>query len=356
MIEDVLVVDATVHGFNFLPTNYRADFLPDLVQMLYQGAHVGLHPKGGIDWNMTWDEFVGSFSAQPDLLERTVFGESRTDVAVYHGVPLHGVYADGSSPLWVAERVRERFPHRVHIYGPLYTWQPDALEEVDRLVDEVGVVGLKFYPVDLVDGQLRRSRMDDPAMFAIVERARARGLRMIAVHKAVPLGPLPMLPYNAVDDIGPVAEAFPDMVFEIVHGGNAFLAETVALLQRHPNVVVNLESLPAYAPNVPAKWSEIMTAYLGAGLEDRLFWATGAVGLHPEPFLRHFWASEMPGLTRAVKEKILSGNIARYLGWDLDRVRADVSGDEYARLTRSGSALLPPWSTLRPGVPAEVGP
>jgi hypothetical protein len=348
MIGDAFVIDATVHGFNFLPSNYRADFLTDVVQMLYNGAHVGFHPHAEPEWNMSWQEFLEAFRYQPELLIQAMFAESQTDVIVYHGVPLNGIYVDGSSPTWVAKAARERCPGRVFIYGPLYPWQDDAVEELERMVAEEGIIGLKFYPIDLFDGELRPSRMDDRRMWAICERAQQLGVRMIAVHKAVPLGPLPLAPYNSLYDMAPLVADFPDLTFEIVHGGAAFLAETVELLERFPNLVVNLESLPMFIPNHHKKWVEIMAAYLEAGLTDRLFYATGAVGGHPQPFLKAFWEFEMPAdrpqISLTQKRAMLGENYARLLGWDLPAIKRQLAGDIFG-LHRS--QLAPPWSAMR---------
>lgn len=42
-----------------------------------------------------------------------------------------------------------------------------------------------------------------------------------------------------LDDIGGAADAFPELNFEIVHGGMAFLDETGMQLSLFPNVYVN---------------------------------------------------------------------------------------------------------------------
>ena len=282
-----------------------------------------------------------------------MFVESQTDVVVYHGVPLNGLYRDGSSPIWIANKLKERYPNRIFTYGPLYPWQPDALEEIDRMVEEDGIIGLKFYPVDLYDGELRASRLDDPRMWEIINRARQHGIKMIAVHKAVPLGPLPLEPYNSLYDLAPLIKDFPDMTFEIVHGGAAFLDETVAMLNEYPNVVVNLESLPVFIPNHRQKFTDIMAGFLTAGQQDRLFYATGAVGGHPQPFLEAFWNFEMPDdlppLTEAMKRDILANNFARYMGWNIQEMKKELAQDEFG-LHRA--QLAAPWSAMRSPRPA----
>jgi uncharacterized protein len=349
MIENTFVIDAVIHGFNFLPENYNADFLPDLTQMLYHGAHVGFQPSDG-RYNMTWTEFLEMFRHQPEITLETIFGESQVDAFVYHGVPLEGFYKDGSSPIWVAKKARARLPHRVFIYGPIYPWQDGAAEEVDRLVDEDGVIGLKFYPVDLIDGRLKASRLDSEGAFKVIDRAQARGLKNIAVHKAVPLGPLPLEPFATMYDLAPAIEAFPDMTFEIVHGGAAFLPETVALLEKYPNVVINLESLPCFIhhPEMVKTWRELTRAFIAAGAADRVFYASGALGMHPQSCLEGFWNdTSVPELTSEIKQNWLGKNYARMMGWNLETMRAKNTQDEFGIRTENGAKIAGPWSWLR---------
>ena len=79
--------------------------------------------------------------------------------------------------------------------------RPTRSDRIDRLVDEVGVVGLKLYPLDIVDGKPMSYRMDDPeACFPLLERAQQKGIKSVGVHKALPLGPMPMDPFR-IDDV-----------------------------------------------------------------------------------------------------------------------------------------------------------
>lgn len=258
---------------------------------------------------------------------------------------MFGIYKDGSSPIWIAERVREMLPGRIFIYGPIYPWRDDALEEVDRLVDEHDVVGLKFYPLDVFDNQFKPTRMSDERTMEVVARARARGLRMIGIHKAVPLGPLPLEPFQNVHDLAPLVEAFPDMVFEIVHGGIAFLPETVSLLERYPNVMINLEGTASFCIQMRQEFEQIMEAFLAVGAEDRLFFSSAALGNHPRPVIEHFWSYELPSgrLTPEVKRKILGENYARAAGWDLPTMVGSIAGDRYGLRRR----LDEPWAMVR---------
>jgi hypothetical protein len=345
--KDIFVIDATVHAFNFLPSNYQYEWLPELTRWLYNGATRVFAPPDDPKWLVSYEQFIGAFDYYPALLPETLFGESPIDVAVYHGVPLEGVYRDGSSPLWVAERVREQYPGRLFLYGPLYPWREDAFDELERLVEEVRVIGLKFYPLDCIDGELKPTRMDDERTFRVVERARALGLKMMAIHKAVPLGPLPADPYQNVSDCAPIISAFPDLTFEIVHGGIAYLRETVDLIERYPNVAINLEGTASFTLQMQAQFAEVMHAFLSAGAARRMFFSSAAMGGHPRPVVEQFWNFEMPAglqpLTEENKRDILGRNYARYLGWDLTQLAAAHADDKFARQEHMNE----PWAYLR---------
>jgi uncharacterized protein len=349
MIDDVFVIDATVHAFNFMPSNYNADFVPEMMQMLYHGATKMFSPTDDPRYVMTWEQFVGSFPLYPDLLHETLFGESGIDVAVYHGVPLEGVYKDGSSPIWVAKAVRELFPDRMHLYCPLYPWRDDALDEIDRMVEEDRPIGLKLYPLDVIDNQFRPTRMNDESTFRVVEHAAKRGITMIAIHKAVPLGPMPLEPFGNVNDMAPIVKAFPDTVFEIVHGGIAFLPETAELVADNQNITINLEGAASFSVQMQDDLTPILEAFLDAGAEDRMFFSSAAMGNHPRPTLEGFWNFEVPSgrLTRDVKENILGRNYARYLGWDIDALKPTLAGDRYGRQRE----LAEPYSYLNANWP-----
>jgi uncharacterized protein len=131
MIDGVFVIDATVHAFNHKPDNFKVDWLQDLPRMAWDGPTRGMTPDG-TDYMLTFEEFATSFDHQPEAMRSALFAESQTDVAVYHGVAMHGVYHDGSSPTWVAKQIADQHPGRMFIYGPLYPWKDDALAEIDH--------------------------------------------------------------------------------------------------------------------------------------------------------------------------------------------------------------------------------
>ena len=352
MIDDAIVVDAVAHGYNFAPENALAgDLSTQLGETLYQAIHRGYSPRG--DERYVLDQHTFFRGNDVDLLGSALFAESQTDVAVYHGVPAYGMFADGGSPMNVGVGMRERWPGRVALYAPVAPWAPDASEQVDRAVEEYDAVGLKLYPMDIVDGKTTSFRMDDPEVaFPVFERAQARGIKVVAIHKAVPLGAVPMDPFR-VSDVEGAALAFPDLMFEIVHGGFAFLEETVWQVARFPNVAVNLEGGGAYLVNAPYRFAQLLGAFLSVGGADRIIWATGCMALHPRPFVEAFWDFEMPRdlveghglppITVEDKRAILGGNIARIAGLDLTAMAEQAAGDEFGGFTADAD-LAEPWS------------
>jgi uncharacterized protein len=230
-------------------------------------------------------------------------------------------------------------------------------DEIDRLVEQEKVDALKLYPADLYDsdtaespyGELREFYMDDrEVIFPVLERARQHGLKSVAIHKAIPLGPVPIHTFK-VEDLDAAFMAFPDLNIEIVHGGFAFLEETAYQVGRFHNAWVNLEATSQLLANAPRRFAQIIAAFLGAGAEDRIVWGTGAALSHPQPLIERFWDvtfSEdimrfygVPQITDDVKRKILGQNAARLHDLDLEHLRKVVERDD-----PRARGLAQPWS------------
>jgi predicted TIM-barrel fold metal-dependent hydrolase len=352
-LEDVFVLDSTVHGYNtrvdnYTPGPYRDRVAGQLADTLYNG-HRMLVPGGDQRYVLDRDRFRNGHD--PELLGRALFAESDTDVCIYHGTPLYGMYLDGGSPLEVGKKMRSRWPDRVALYGPVSPWQPNALELIEEYITEDRCVGIKLYPMDIVDGEVKSYRLDDPEIaYPLLERIQQLGCKVVATHKALPQGQVPSEPF-APWDVAGAATAFPGLTFEIVHGGMAFLEETAWQIQRFPNVAVNLENSSAFIlARQPRQFAHILGQLLFWGGQDRIYWSSGATARHPQPFLELFWNFEIPedmqadygypALTREIKEDILGRNHARLLGWDVEALRARLATDEFGL----EKELAEPWS------------
>jgi predicted TIM-barrel fold metal-dependent hydrolase len=322
----------------------------------------------GFQWSMVPDPYRLEprryFQAvSPDVLESILFLESDVDAVCYHTVPAWGFLHD-MSPMSVGLELKRRHPGRVFLYGGVSPLQGrKALDQLERQAEEWGIIGLKLYPVDVVDGELKVLRFDDQELlYPVLERCRKLGVKVIAVHKAMPLGAVQMDPFKN-SDVDYAAIDFPDLSFEVVHSGFAFLDEAAFQVSRFPNVYVGLESTASLAVRHPRKLARILGEFLIMGGRNKLFWSSGASSPHPRPVLEAFASLEMPrdmvegdgypALTPGIKADILGRNYARLHGIDLDTLRAATADDEIAR-RRAREGRREPWSLLR--TPATPDP
>ena len=326
MTERPFIIDAVAHGYNFQKDNWNhEEYANAFSSALYGSFHKGHQPANEPQWHIDQDRFMNR-QANADLVGRSLFEESLTDMAIYHPIPYFGAFRDGGSPISVGIKLRELYPERVLLYGPISPVREGGKEAVDRMVDELGVVGIKFYPLDIVDGEYHPVRLnDEEKVMPIIEHARKRGITNIAIHKGVPLGPTPIDTFK-LEDMDSAIKAFPDMNFQLVHGGSAFLEETAYIMQIYPNVYINMEApTTAYLNVSPDRFAEIVGTLLRYGGEDKILWSSGAASVHARPMLERFMDFQIPErlqegygyppLTDDIKRKILGENAARLFGF-----------------------------------------
>jgi predicted TIM-barrel fold metal-dependent hydrolase len=343
------VVDAIVHVYNFSPDNLRegtaTTFLVDALEKYMLQFNPGDR--------MPEDRFKTDWGV--DALYNTVFRESQTDLAVTHHLPLYSWFHDGMFGQDQLAEVASRWPKRFITYAGVDPLQGVAqcIESLDRQLETTpGIVGLKLYPHRI--NPYEKWRLDDEkAVFPLIQHAINRGLRVIAIHKATPLGPLPLESYR-VDDIDLAAMAFPEMSFEIVHAGMAFTEEISSAIARFPNVYANLETTAAsMLLHRPKLFMEVLAQLMAMGNPLKIFWSTGNISTHPQPVLKAFAKFELSSevedkyqisLTRDLKRAILGENYASMIGLDLAQWTREVAGDEVDQ-ARQGGHLDAPYST-----------
>lgn len=355
MQDDIFVIDGVAHAFDMSPANWGerkfAEPANEQVVGLLRSAPEGYQVEmeaSRRDW--TVDDTAG-----------IMFRESHTDVAIFHTTPIY-FFKDGWSSWEKSVEAVTRYPDRfVGAYCAVDPLWPDALEQLERQVEMLPPLGLKLYPISYQNGRVDPWRMDDPTVaFPLYERAQELGIKHIAVHKAVPLGPTPGgAAFNPIDVEGAVI-AFPDLTFEIVHGGMAFNEETAWLLARFQNVWINMETLNVVLMLRPGVFAEMFAGLLNIGGEaalSRMMWGSGAMNCHPRPGLEAFmefqfsdellersgFFTPVPKLTHEHKRALLGGNAARLYGLDIDAMAARIKGDEFSQATADG--LAAPYST-----------
>jgi predicted TIM-barrel fold metal-dependent hydrolase len=351
VIGQTLVIDGVAHGLDFCErSRWKHQQLCEFFEQFgYFGIHLLGVPGDEPQWALPYERYAENIMTDVDIISSAFFRESWTDAVVYQGVPLFGMYTEGLSPLRFGLELRERHPGRVFLYGPVSPFQDDPIGEMDRLIDEDKVDGIKLYPVDGYGEEVKSYGMDDPELaFPLLEHAQKRGVKSVAVHKAVPLGPVPIGPFK-VDDVDGAFMAFPDLPIEVVHSGFAFLDESAFQVARFHNCYVNLEATSSLLAKAPRKFMEILAAFLQVGGAERILWGTGCTAVHAQPLLDRFWNLEfpedimdkygVPQLDEQTKSMIVGENMAKLLKIDTDELRSTVEADD-----SRADGLAKPWS------------
>ncbi|PLS18601.1 amidohydrolase [Bacillus sp. M6-12] len=356
MIEDVIVIDGVAHTYNLDRNNHASGRYSDAVSELVWGSCYPLSQQG---YRVPRESFLRDWDIEETA--NMLFLESNTDLAVHHVLELNA-YKDGLVSYEKTRAIKERWPDRFIVYAGVDPLRGKAaLEDLERQVEVLKPVGLKLYPSSWGADNVRGWHMDDPEVaFPFFEKARELGLGTVAIHKAVPLGPIPMQHYK-VDDIDRCADAFPDLNFEIVHGGMAFIEETAWQLARFPNVYVNIEILSALAVTKPQAFLQAMAGLISAGgpvALDKIIWGTGCMAFHPQPLLEAFWndfafpeelvnGHGLPRMDKEAKRKILGENFARMIGFDLQKAKQRTVGDEFDKKRKETGGNASPFSTTK---------
>jgi hypothetical protein len=322
MIDDVLIVDATVHGYNWDKSN---EVIPEA--SITTAAATDFHRFLSRDdaSRLSSDEYLRNWSAAD--IEEAIFLESDVDLAAYHGTPIFDFYRDGHSDT-----------------------------RMEALVGEHQVDGIKVYAAWYANGKTLPIPLDDPEFgFPFIERAIELGVRVIATHKALPFGPVDPNLYR-VTDIPEAAAKYPEMNFEIVHSGFAFLEETAFLAGSFSNVWFNLEVSSALAINAPRRFAELMGVLLQHGAGDRIVYASGLPQVHPRPGIDALLSFEMPEdmvegygyprMTDTLRRNVLGLNYLRLHGIDPEDLISRIADDDWSRRVAAREDVTP-WSHLR---------
>lgn len=362
MIENTFVIDGVVHAFDFSKDNKAESYDPakfiGVQNFWHRVIHASLEsPEPG--YLLNFEEFTTRWKAS--ALAHALFVESDVDMVVSHSVQISAVLQNGPSPWEAHVELKRLAPDRVLLYGEVDTFSDDRnaiFDHMEKRVSE-GAVGFKFYPsngmFDTKSNKMVAMFYDDPEnAYPLFEKARELGVKHVAFHKAQPVGPGPTNVVN-VQDISTAAAVFPDMTFEVVHTGWAFLEDSALQMQMHPNIYANLESTMGLVVRQPRRFAHIIGKLLQYGLPEKILFSSGCVLNHPDPIIRAFMAFEMPEdlcegygypeLTPEIKRKILGENMAQLHDIEIEQIKSCIQDDEWSRLRIKGKAE--PWSAHR---------
>jgi predicted TIM-barrel fold metal-dependent hydrolase len=350
MLGDFIVADATAHGYNWAPSNWA---IPESASTTAAGW--GLHQLLTVDPDLllTESEYVRDWPAQD--ISDTLFYEGGVDLICHHGTPIFDFYKDGHSATEKGFTMRDQHPDRTLVYGAINPFDGERWrDDIEYLVSEKKVDGLKIYAARYDQGRTIEQRLDDPELgYPFIERALELGVKVIATHKGIPFGPVRSKAYG-VEDVPEVLAVFPTMNFEVVHSGWAFVEDTT-FLAFFPNCWFNLEMCFALINRQPRRFAEFMGALIGAGGGDRIMYSSGLSAVHPLPALQAFRDFEMPQdlqegyacppMSDDLKRGVLGENLLRLHGIDPAAFRTRVADDDVSRKQAAG--LDEPWSHVR---------
>ena len=284
------------------------------------------------------------FSAQ---MAKEVFLDSATDVAV-----VSALWGEPSpTPIDYAAEAREVVAAiggegaRALIHGGVFPQEPGQIESMDEKAEDFGVSAWKMYPQYGADGT--GIWLTDPSARRMFERARALGVKTVAVHKGLPLPGLEY-EYSSPKDMGQAAVENPDLAFLTYHSGfeasvtegpyntqqpkgidRLIKAHQNAGLQRNQgNLYAEMGSMWRHFMTRPTEAAHVMGKLLKYFGEDRIMWGTDSIWYgSPQDQIQAFRSFEIspefqerfgyPALTGEVKRKIFGLNGARVYGIDV---------------------------------------
>jgi predicted TIM-barrel fold metal-dependent hydrolase len=349
MIEDAFVINPTVHAYNLRDDNLQANPYARGLRDLLVNLHQVWNPP---EYRVPPEIYVSDWPVE--ALAKTLFLETDIDIAANMYLRLDSWFHDGLCSRQKNVEAATRWPNRFLTYvGVNPTLGLDVcLRELDDQMRELPqAVGLKLYP-DAVE-PFRSWRMDDPKLaYPLFERAAELGIKTVAIHKAIPNGPVPMNPYK-VDDVDGAAIHFPGLSFEIIHSGLAFIEETAHAIARFHNVYANLEITTLLMHHAPGMFNEILAYFLFWAGPEKIIYSDGTMFCHSQPLLDKFWNLEfseqllekykLEQLSKEAKKLILGGNYARIIGLDVEAARARIADDEFSH-ERLSTGLQKPYS------------
>lgn len=315
-------------------------------------------------WCREPERFLDCYSV--DQYFKEIFLDSDTDMAVLSSLPGVG----DKTPLTIQEAnatkealARMEGSPRLQLHTivmPNRGRVEEALEHMAQAAEAFPVAAWKLYPVWSPDGTGYWLDDEDTGMRA-AERARALGIKRLAVHKGLPqAGMRPK--YTRPRDVGPAAKANPDLTYLIYHsayeadrregpydphatrGVDAFIRTVEEHGLAHDgNVYAELGSLWREVMRDPEQASHVLGKLLKHVGEDRILWGTDSIWFgSPQDQLQAFRAFEIsepfqerygyPALTAERKRKILGLNAARVYGVDVEAARSRLQRDPMHRM------------------------
>jgi predicted TIM-barrel fold metal-dependent hydrolase len=351
MLGDYFIADGVIHGYNWTQENFN---IPEarFAAMGGFGGHRHLSPNPA--WQLDYEDWQHDW--QISEIEEAAFLEAGSDIVAYHGTPIRDLWKDGHSADWKGAEWKAREPERVIYYGGANPLDgKKSFDELKRNRDN-GAEAVKIYPA-WYDGHgvTHRISLDDPEFgYPFIEKAIELGYKTIATHKAIPFGPVDIRSFDLMD-IPAAAGRYPEVNFEILHAGFAFVEETVLVLQSFPeNTYVNFEGSNSLLLAQPKRFAHFLGQFYNSGAEDRMIISSGMTMVHSRPVFDAIINFEMPEdlvrdygypvVTKEMKQKLLGGNLMKLHGRDIPTFMKSVEGDYWDQRQKAEGTDHELWS------------
>jgi uncharacterized protein len=334
MRDGTFVLDAHTGFWDASAENVKNRFGDAFIETFY-AFHTGLNPPDP-KWTMDYErEFR---KVDPDWYLDHMFVRGEADVAVLSTQVLMDFYHTGFVNPERNAQLAARAPERIIPLGGVDPRMPNAVDEVERQISELGMRGFKWYTAEW-RGESRGWKANDPMVYPCYEKALELGVTNHFFHKGPAVEPLSMEKFD-VRDIDEPAWLYPEMNLIIDHCGAPRVEEFCWIATRCPNVYAGLAVVLAFIANRPRWFAEVMANLLFWLGPDRIVYGTDFPIWYPHWQLDMFMKFELPedlkeqygvDLTPEIKQQIIGGNIARLYGIDVPAKLEAIKDDEFAQ-------------------------
>lgn len=293
-----------------------------------------------------------------DQFVKDVFLDSDTDLMVLSFVPS----PSDREPLTIEEAAAVRdivnkMDHkRLFLHGRVNPNQPGDLALMDDLVKQWNIVAWKCYTQYGPGG--KGFWLDDEPGIALIEKARALGVKNICVHKGLSFGPQ-SFEHSRCDDIGRVAARYPDVNFLVYHSGfepahtegafaegkgfNGIDTLVQSLIDNGighgSNVYAELGSTWRYLMRDPDQAAHALGKLFKHVGEDNVLWGTDSIWYgSPQDQIQAFRTFQIsneyqqrfgyPQITDGLRAKVFGLNALKPYNLDLSEVHGLVGNDQ----------------------------
>lgn len=305
---------------------------------------------------------------------KEVFVDSETDVGVLSGLP-SGVPQGPASMAASRDLVNElagsqRCLSQAMIDPAIPLGDSTSLDTMEHQIKDLGASAIKCYTYN---GSWRLD--DEKVSYPMLEHARKLGMRLVNVHKGLPLTLFPASPQDVrAIDFPKVARDWPSLKFCAYHSayftgdshpegkrGNSEFLELVGAMspQERKNIYAEIGStFPITLLAGPDQAAHLIGGLLKVLGPKNILWGTDCIWWGSPQFLIDAFNSLQipvpmqeefgyPPLTPEVKERILGLNAARLYRIKPQKKRCKISGDRLAQLQAERGGVRNAGRSLR---------